>query len=90
MTNNSSSTIEVLAPTNWAQVPAAYDGDTTFSTSYSIPVGANTVGETDGTTQTTLGFGVSEVLVNAKATKGAGTYGGGTYELVTTVRCTAS
>lgn len=89
VTNSDSSVVEVIAPVTWTQQPLNSGNDTAFSTSYSIPVGASTTGEVDGTVQTSLGFGPSELIINATADKGAGAYSGGQYELVATLRCVA-
>jgi|GEM_PF-1912874 len=89
VTNSDASVVEVIAPVAWTQKPLNAGNDTTFTTSYSIPVGLVTSGEVDGTVQTGLGFGPSELVINATADKGAGAYSGGQYELVATLRCVA-
>lgn len=87
-TNSINSTIEVISPTTFDVGPATADTNTVFAASYSL-AGDTILSEVTGDSATPLGLGVTVATVNANATKTAGTFDAGLYELVTTVRCTS-
>ena len=85
-TTDSSFLVEVLTPVGFTTAPAGSDANTTFATSYDAS-GATTASGVVGTTQTSLGLGVTTLSVNSSATKSSGIYEAGTYQLTTTIRC---
>lgn len=86
-TNGIASTLEVITPTSFLTGPASADTNTTFASSYAL-AGTTTLSEVVGSTVSPLGLGVTIATIDASATKSSGTFDSGTYELVTTVRCT--
>lgn len=87
-TNSINSTIEVISPSSFDVGPATADTNTVFSASYAL-AGDTVLSEVIGDTVSPLGLGVTVATIDANAVKSTGTFDAGTYELVTTVRCTA-
>ncbi|NNE57744.1 MAG: hypothetical protein HKN36_06515 [Hellea sp.] len=85
-TNSAGSTIEVLSPAAFTLAPEDGDLNTTFSTIYSLD-GGTIVENVQGTVLTPLGVGVTDMVVDATATKSAGTFNAGAYSMLVTVRC---
>ncbi|MEM1380535.1 MAG: hypothetical protein AAGH41_07920 [Pseudomonadota bacterium] len=86
-TNNTTFTIEIDAISAFTTGPADADLNTVFATTYDAS-GATTATGVTGTTQTSLGQGVTTLSVDAEATKTSGTFSAGSYQLTATVRCT--
>lgn len=78
--------VSTIAPTGFTLKPTGGDDNVTFSTTYTAN-GATNVGETAGTTATTLGLGATILTVNLGAVKSVGTFTAGAYATTVTVRC---
>ncbi|MGF1545267.1 MAG: hypothetical protein ACFB00_12350 [Parvularculaceae bacterium] len=81
--------LEVDPPVAFASAPAGAETNAAFAASYSA-AGATNATDTPAGAPTSLGFGVTAVTVNASATKSAGAFPAGAYQLETVVRCVAS
>ena len=86
VTNSPRSQIQVLAPVSFETAPVGSDVNTTFDTAYTL-TGTTSADVEDGQTLTPLEVGASILTVDAGATKSDGTFEGGAYSFVTTVRC---
>ncbi|NNC38590.1 MAG: hypothetical protein EX271_01710 [Acidimicrobiales bacterium] len=86
VTNSNNSSVQVLPPLAFETAPVGSDVNTVFTTKYNLS-GSTTADEPDGNNLTPLGLGASAMVVNAAAEKTEGTYNGGQYSFVTTVRC---
>jgi len=86
VTNSPRSQIQVLAPIAFETAPVGSELNTSFDTAYSL-TGTTNADVSDGQTLTPLEVGASVLSVDAGATKSEGTFEGGAYSFVTTVRC---
>ncbi|MEM9837801.1 MAG: hypothetical protein AAF830_01465 [Pseudomonadota bacterium] len=87
-TNNTTFNVTIDPIAAFTTGPADADTNTTFATQYDA-AGATTATDVDGATPTTLGNGVTNLTVDAAATKTSGTFSAGTYQLTATVRCSS-
>lgn len=78
--------VSAIAPTAFTVSPAGGGDSVAFNANYSAS-GATTIGNTPGTTATTLHSGVTNISVNLNAAKSSGTFNGGAYAAEVIVRC---
>lgn len=78
--------VSALAPTAFTASPTGGGDNVTFSASYS-GTGSTSIGVTPGATPTTLATGTTILSVDMNAQKTSGTFAGGAYSAVVTVRC---
>lgn len=86
-TNDTSFSVSIDTVSAFTTGPADADTNTTFATTYGAS-GATTASGVNGQTSTSLGSGVTNLTVDASATKSSGTFSAGSYQLTATVRCT--
>lgn len=78
--------VSAIAPTAFTSAPTTGGDNVHFATTYS-GTGSTSIGTTAGTTQSTLTMGTTLLSVNLKAEKTSGTFAGGAYAALVTVRC---
>lgn len=78
--------VSAIAPTAFTISPTGGGDNVNFSAAYSAS-GSTTIGNTPGTTATTLNNGLTNVSVNLNAVKSSGTFNGGAYAAEVIVRC---
>lgn len=86
LTTGASFKVSALAPSAFTLAPATGNDNVSFAAAYSGS-GATTMPNTPGATQTSLGLGVTNVVVNLSATKASGNFVAGNYTATVTVRC---
>lgn len=78
--------VSAIAPTAFTLSPTGGGDNVHFNASYSA-TGSTSIGNTPGTTPTTLNSGLTNVSVNLNAVKSSGTFNGGAYAAEVIVRC---
>ncbi|MDX2309217.1 MAG: hypothetical protein NW216_13325 [Hyphomicrobium sp.] len=78
--------VSAAAPSDFTLAPDGASSGVTFSTTYSGS-GATSFGSTPGSTQRTLGLGLTNMSVNLAASKSSGVFPGGAYAAEVVVTC---
>ena len=86
LTTGTTFRISALAPASFTLAPATGNDNVSFAAAYSGS-GATTITSTPGATQTSLGLGLTNVVVQLGATKSSGNFASGNYTATVTVRC---
>lgn len=86
LSTGSSFKVSALAPTAFTTAPQGGGDAVSFHANYSA-TGSTSIGNTPGTTPTTLNSGLTNISVNLNAVKSAGTFNGGAYAAEVIVRC---
>lgn len=87
-TTGSGYNLQVENPTGFALAPAGADANTTFEANYSA-AGVTNVNDVVAGVDTPLATGLTNVMVDAKATKSSGTFPTGVYQMKSKVKCVA-
>ena len=89
ITTSSSFDLVVDTPTGFSMMPAGGDTGVSYASLYSAS-GVTILGDIGEGVLSSLGLGLTNVSVGATATKAAGVFPAGSYQLPVTVRCVSS